>query len=223
MHQRKSKKVLIYFFLLIIISSIGNNSINNFKYSKIQKINIYGLDQKNNQILLNKFKQLGLVNIFFVDKNKIVKLIDSNPLIEKYVVFKEYPSTINIKIEQTNFLAKINNNGKTFLIGSNGKFKLFDTGYNQLPYIFGKPKIREFLELKKIIDKSKFSYDQIKNIYFFTSKRWDLELENNILLKLPNNLTPENLNQLHEFLENYKGDNIDIVDARLENKIILNE
>ena len=223
MHQRKSKKILIYFFLLIIVSSIGNVTINNYKFKKIENINIFGLDEKNNQILLNKLKNLSLGNIFFINKKKIEKLINSNSLIESYVVFKEYPSTLNIKIDKTNFFAKINDNGKNYLLGSNGKLTLIESGYNQLPYIFGKPKIREFLELKKIIDKSKFSYDQIKNIYFFTSKRWDLELENNILLKLPNNLTPENLNQLHEFLENYKGDNIDIVDARLENKIILNE
>ena len=73
MHQRKSKKVLIYFFLLIIVSSIGNNSINNLKFKKIENIKIFGLDQESNQILLNKLKNLSLENIFFIDKNKIEK------------------------------------------------------------------------------------------------------------------------------------------------------
>ena len=34
MHQRKNKKILIYLFLLIIVSSIGNNTINNYKFKK---------------------------------------------------------------------------------------------------------------------------------------------------------------------------------------------
>jgi len=223
MHQRKSKKILIYFFLLIIVSSIGNNTINNYKFKKIENINIFGLDQKNNQILLNKLKNLSLGNIFFINKKKIEKLINSNSLIESYVIFKEYPSTLNIKIDKTNFFAKINNNGKIYLVGSNGKLTPIRSGYSELPYIFGKPKVEELLKLKKILDSSKFSYNQIKNIYFFSSKRWDLKFHDNILLKLPNNLTQETLDNLYEFLENYSGENFNIVDARLKNKIILDE
>ena len=33
---------------------------------------------------------------------------------------------------------------------------------------------------------------KLKNLYFFPSKRWDIKLKNNILLKLPKNLTKEN-------------------------------
>jgi len=223
MHQRKSKKFLIYVLLLIIVSSISNYSINNFKFKKIENIKIFGLDQKNNKILFNELKKLSLGNIFFIDKKEIEKLFNSNSLIERYIVFKEYPSTINIKIEKTNFLAKINNNGKIFLIGSNGKLTLFESGYNDLPYIFGKPNIEEFLKFKKKIDKSKFSYDRINNMFFFQSKRWDLKLSDNILLKLPENLTLETLNNVYEFLENYTGKNFSILDARLRNKFILNE
>ena len=60
-------------------------------------------------------------------------------------------------------------------------------------------------------------------MYFYPSKRWDLKLKDNILLKLPNNLTQEILDHLYEFLEYYTGEDLKIVDARLKNKIILNE
>ena len=223
MHQRKSKKVLVYFFLLIIVSSISNFSLNNFKLSKIQNINISGLEQKDNQILLNKINDLKIENIFFINKKEIEKLFSSNSLIERYTIFKEYPSTINIKIEKTNFLAKISDNGKIFLIGSNGKLTLIESGYEDLPFIFGKPDIDEFIKLKKKIDMSLFSYDQINKMYFFPSRRWDIKLHDNILLKLPENLTLEILNNIHEFLENYSGENLTTLDARLNNKFILNE
>ena len=223
MHQRKSKKILLYFFLLIFVSSIGNNSLNNFKLSQVQNIKISGLDQKENRILLNKIKNLITENIFFINKNEITKIIDSNSLIEKYEVFKKYPSTIKIDIEKTNFLAKINNKGKVFLIGSNGKLIPIDVLNNELPYIFGKPNINEFLKFKLIIDKSKFNYKQIQNLYFFPSNRWDIKLKKNILLKLPHNLTQKKLNRLYEFLENNHGKNFSVVDYRIENQIILNE
>jgi len=223
MHQRKSKKILIYFFLLIIVSSISNNSIHNLKLNKIEEIIISGLNEDDNQKLLNEIKNITLDNIFILKKSEIIKLINTNTLIERYEVFKKYPSTINIKIVKTNFYAKISNEGKTFLIGSNGKLTLNSSDYIELPYIFGKPNINEFLKFKKIIDKSKFSYTQIKNLYFFPSNRWDLKLKDDILVKLPNKFTYETLDYLYEFLENYNGDSFNIVDARIENQIILNE
>tara|TARA_B100001250_G_scaffold411582_1_gene440588 strand:+ start:310 stop:981 length:672 start_codon:yes stop_codon:yes gene_type:complete len=223
MHQRKSKKILIYLFLLLIVSSINNNSLNKIKFNNIQNIKLTGLDQKDNQILLNKIKNLTLENIFFINKNEIVKLLNSNSLIERYEVFKKYPSTIDIKIEKTNFFAKINKNGKTYLIGSNGKLTLYKEYYEDLPFIFGKPNINEFLKFKNILNKSKFSYDHIKDLYFFPSKRWDLRFKNDTLLKLPNNLTNETLDRLYEFFDNHNGEKYNIVDARIENQIILNE
>ena len=223
MHQRKSKKIIVYFFLLIIVSSISNFSLNNFRFSKIQNINISGLEQKENQILSDKIKNLEIENIFFLNKKEIEKLINSNSLIERFEVFKKYPSTININIEKTNFYARINDNGKTFLIGSNGKLTPAKNNNYDLPYIFGKPNIEEFLKFKKIVDRSKFPYDQIQSLYFFPSKRWDLKLKENILLKLPNKVTNENLDGLFEFLENYSVKNFNIVDFRIKNQIILNE
>ena len=68
MHQRKSKKILIYFFLLLILGSINNTSISNFKFEKIQNINISGLKNINKQNLIVDLKDLNLDNIFFVKK-----------------------------------------------------------------------------------------------------------------------------------------------------------
>ena len=223
MHQRKTKKVFVYFFLLIIVSSISNNSIKGNKLNQIKKINISGLHESDNKKLLNEIKNLSLGNIFFINESEIIKIINANSLIERYEVFKKYPSTINIKIEKTKFYAKINNNGKTYLIGSNGKLTLSKSDKSNLPYIFGKPNIDEFLKFKKIIDESEFSFKEIKNLYFFPSNRWDLHFKNDILLMLPNELTYQKLNSVYEFLENYKGGSFNLVDARIKNQIILNE
>ena len=82
---------------------------------------------------------------------------------------------------------------------------------------------KEFLIFKKILDQSKFSYSQVENLYFFPSKRWDLRLKNNTLVKLPRNFSVEHLNDLYQFLENYKIEKFTVVDGRINNQIILNE
>ena len=223
MHQRKSKKLLIYFFLLIIISSTNNISLRNLEFQKVRDIEVSGLGEMENKLVVDQIKNLNLSNIFFINKAEINNLISSNPLIEKYQIFKNYPSAIKIMIKKTNFIAKINHNNEIFVIGSNGKlipnnFQAFD-----LPYIFGKPEIKELLKFKQIVDQSKFSFDEIDSLYFFPSKRWDIKLKNNILLKLSNNSTMATLDHAHKFLEQYDEKNFNIIDLRIENQIILNE
>ena len=223
MRLRKGKKILIYFFLLLLVGSINNINFNNLKLEQIKYIKITGLKEKDNSILLDDIKNLKLDNIFFINKKIINDVISSNNLVEKYDVFKRYPYSIYININKTKFLAKINDNGKIFVVGSNGKLSKDTSNNNQLPFIFGKPDISEFLYFKKIINQSKFSYDEIKNLYFFSSKRWDIELKNNILIKLSKNYTIESLDLAFEFLYNNDFRNIKIVDARIKNQIILND
>ena len=223
MHQRKGKKILIYFFLLFIVGSINNISLNNLKLKKINYININGLGENDNAILLQEIKNLNLDNIFSINKNEIVNQMNSNSLVENYNIFKRYPSSIDVNIKKTKFLARINNNGKIFLVGSNGKLIENNFSSNQLPFIFGNPNIYKFLEFKKTIDQSKISYDEIKNLYFFSSQRWDLELKNNVIIKLSKNYTKESLNLALEFLYSDEFKDVTIIDARIKNQIILND
>ncbi len=222
MHQRKGKKILIYFFLLILVGSINNIDLSSIKFEEVKYINIDGLEEKENSILLQEIHNLNLDNIFFVNKEDIQNQIDSNSLVEEYSIFKRYPDSLDIKIEKTEFLARTNNNGKIYFIGSNGKLSKNIFSNVQLPFIFGKPKIKEFLYFKKIIDESKFSYNEIKNFYFFSSKRWDLELKNNIIIKLSSSYPKDSLQLAFEFLQNSNLTDIKIIDARVKNQIILN-
>jgi cell division protein FtsQ len=218
MQQRKSKKILIYFFLLLVVGSINNSNLNSLKLQNINNINIAGLDIKDKSILLNKLEKFNINNIFSIRKIDLTNKIESNPLVESYSIFKIYPSSLDIKIEKTKFLAKINKNGQTFYIGSNGKFIKNNSFNNQLPFIFGNPEVIEFFNIKEIIDKSKISYTKIKNLYFFPSKRWDIELRDNTIIKLPRDNINHTLNLVIEFLEDNK-----FIDARIKNQIILDD
>ena len=65
MHQRKSKKILLYFFLLFLVGSINNIDINDLKFQSITDINIIGLEDKENSILLKKIKGFKFRKYFF--------------------------------------------------------------------------------------------------------------------------------------------------------------
>ena len=223
MHQRKSKQVLIYLFLYLLLGSITNINFQNTKILNLNHIEVLGLDDKGNKELANKIENLKSKNIFFLNKNHLKNIIEINTLIENYKIFKIYPSTLDIKINKTKSLAKINQNGKILFIGSNGKLSEIISHKQELPFIFGKPKIKEFLDFKKIIDNSKFSYEEVKNFYFFPSKRWDLELKNNIVLKLPKNNLKNSLDYLFEFIADKNLRNNLIIDARVKNQIIFHD
>ena len=223
MHQQKGKKIFAYLFILLSVGSINNIDLNNLKFYQVKKIEISGLNNLENESILNKIKKINLKNIFFIDKNQIEKIIEDNTLIEKYEIEKKYPSVLNIKIKKTNFLARINRNGKLFLVGSNGRLSEDNKNNKDLPFIFGKPEIKEILKIKKIIDQSKFSYDEVENLYFFPSKRWDIELKNKIIIKLPIENVRNSLDDIFRFLNNDNIKNIKTIDARVKNQIILND
>ena len=223
MHQKKIKTILIYFFLLLTVGSINNSNIGNLKFEEIKYIKILGLNNVNKDLIEKDIKDLDLENIFFLKKKDFINVLNSNSLVESFIVFKKYPSTLQIKIKETNLVAKINKDDKIFYVGTNGKLsekKIFE---KELPFIFGKPNIQEFLLFKKNIDKSNFSYEEVKNLYFFPSKRWDIELKNNIILKLPKDNVKKSLNDIFQFLKNNNFNRMKTIDARVKNQIIINE
>ena len=222
MQLKKSRKVLIYFFLLILLGSINNTSLNKINFNKIQNVKITGLDNTDSKILENNIQNLRLENFLLLNSDKINQIINSNNLVENYKILKIYPSTIDVQIEKTILLAKINRDGVLYYVGSNGKLLNSNFSNNELPYIFGKPNISDFLNFKKIIDKSKISYKEIKSLYYFQSKRWDIKLNNNIVIKLSNRNLRKSLENAYRFLSDNNFKNIKIIDARINDQIIIN-
>ena len=221
MHQRTSKKIIIYFLLFISLCTVSNIELNNKNFFKIKKINIFGINNIEVSNVKNEINNLNINNIFSLNKNEISNVINSYSIVENYKIFKKYPSTLNIEIIKTNFLAKINYDGKTYIVGSNGRLINEKFNNDHLPYIFGNPETKEFLKLKKKIDLSKISYDQIRNFYFYPSKRWDLELKDGIRIKLSNLNIIKSLNQSFEFLNLKNLRDIKIIDLRVKNQIII--
>ena len=222
MPQQINKKILLYFFLFIILGTFNNKNLNKFEFPKINRINISGFETHNNNFL-EKLEILKLNNLFLLKKSQIEELFDTNNLIEEYKIFKKYPSSLEVEIIKTKFLALLNIDGKTFFVGSNGRLIETKNNLKDLPNIFGNLDMNNFLRLKKIIDNSKLEFKEIKNLYFFPSGRWDLELSSGILIKLPNEKLKESLDLSLNLLNNEKFVNVKLIDVRQKNQVIVNE
>ncbi len=222
MQLRVNKKILFYIFLIIILSTLNNKFFSAIKLKTIDKITIKGLEGKEKRELLSNLEFLNLNNIFFLDKFKVIEKLEANELIENYTIFKKYPSSLEIRINKTEFLANVFKDGKFFVLGSNGKLIQTISKNNDLPNIFGDYDKDSFFSLLKSLKKFNFELFEIKNLYFFKSGRWDIETNNNMVIKLPKKNLEASLNLLLDLMNNNKFKNIKILDLRQDKQVIIN-
>ena len=219
----KDKRILIYLFLLIIFGSINNKYFTNVSFFKIKNTKLVGLNDAEKSNLLTEFEIIKKKNIFFLQKKELIKILNSNDLIESFLINKNYPSDIIIIIQKTNFLANINILDENFLIGSNKRLIKSKLSDPNLPTVLGNPSLKDFFLINDEILKSSIKLTDIKKLYFFPSKRWDLELNSGILIKLPMSNPINSLNKYFEIKSLPQFNGIEIFDMRVENQIIVNE
>ncbi len=222
MPQQRSRKILIYIFLFLIIGTLSNKNLNDGRFIEVNEIIVFGLDEENSRKIIDKLKLLQLGNLFFLDKNKIEEKIMSNSLVEKYSVFKKYPSSLKIKIDKTEFFAQVVKNDIYFFLGSNGKLIKTNKLDDNIPTIIGDFENENFMKLKKATDESNFDFFSIKKLFPHKSGRWDLELESGTFVKLPKDGILASLKFLILILEENKEKKINKIDLRQKNQIILN-
>ena len=219
----KDKKILIYLFLLIIFGSINNKYFTNVSFFKIKNTKLVGLNGVEKSNLLTEFEIIKKKNIFFLQKKELIKILNSNDLIESFLINKNYPSDIIIIIQKTNFLANINILDENFLIGSNKRLIKSKLSDPNLPTVLGNPSLKDFFLLNDNILQSSIKLSDIKKLYFFPSKRWDLELNSGIFIKLPMNNPINSLNKYFKIKSLPQFNDVKIFDMRVENQIIVNE
>tara|TARA_Y100000992_G_scaffold289204_1_gene243532 strand:- start:84 stop:755 length:672 start_codon:yes stop_codon:yes gene_type:complete len=223
MLRQINKKIFFYLSIFILLTTLNNKELINFQLPNINQIDILGFDQNENNELSKNLEFLKSENLFFLNKEKIKKILDSNNLVESYHIFRKFPSTLVLTINKTSYLATTKKGNQFYLIGSNNKFIKTDNEYSKLPQIFGNFRIKEFIQIKKFIDESKFDYEAIKFLYFFPSGRWDIHTNSGIVIKLPKIKVKEKLNLVSSLLIDDKFKNLTLIDIRQKNQIVINE
>ena len=223
MHQStgKKNKIIIYLLFLFILSTTSAKLINdqNKLSSSISKINITGLSERKNLEILNNLNNLLYKSIFVINKDEIKKILEKHNIIQEFSIKKIYPSTLNIEIKPTKFIARVSNNGQ-YLVGANGKL-IEDKNNNELlPYIFGEFNSLDFLSFKQNIEKSIFSFSNLKTLYIFPSGRWDILTNNDILIRLPQEHIVASLSLSKKLIDNDNFKDNKFIDLRVRNHLV---
>jgi len=223
MHQLigKKKSLILYFFFLVALSTTTNKTLYKTEnLFQIDNINITGIPLDNIEGLNDELYKTIEKNIFFLKKEVLKNSISEFNIVEKYSVKKIYPRELNINIKPTKFIAKISNKDDV-LVGSNGKLISNKDFKKKLPSIFGKFNSNKFLELKIHLERSGFNFEDLKSLIYFSSGRWDILTNDNVLIKLPNKKIYESLQLAKKILndDNFKMNKF--IDLRISNQIIV--
>ena len=226
MHQSiNKKKIYFYLFIFFFISTVFNfNIYKNFNESVLIKtLHIEGIERYEKKLVNDELKYFLNKNIFFLDKYLILEKLEKFNFLEEIKIQKIFPSEININLKKTKFLGSTIINGKKFYIGNNGKFinsKQIKIEKN-LPLIFGKFKIDEFLELQNILEEKQIDVKKIVKYYYYRSKRWDFQNQDGLLVMLPSKNIKNSLKIYKKMISNVNLSSIKIVDLRVPSQIIL--
>ena len=222
MQKQISKKIFLYLFIFLFLGTPNNKMLLELSIKDSNGFEILSLSKFDDIEIVRELSNHKHENLFLLEKEKIKKIIKKNKIIENYNIYKKYPSDLIVNFEKTELLALTQMDGENFYIGSNGNLiEVKDVEIN-LPMIFGNFDLVEFLKLKDLVDESFFDFYDIKNLYYYKSKRWDIETKNGLLVKLPATDLRETFRVFIKIINDTKLQNIQMIDLRQNNQVIIN-
>ena len=221
MHLKKDKKLILFFYVLIILflTTISNYNFYNKKIFTIKYIDINGLSEKKNLSIKNEIQNIIGKNIILVKKNNFNKIMYRND-IRDITIKKIYPNKLVINFIPAKPICEILFENYKIFLGDNGKKLEPETIDRKLPIVYGSKNIKNIFKVINLLMSSNLDYYKINEIIFFKSGRFDINLDNEILIKYPINYSKEIINYSNDLFNNEKFANSKIIDLRLNNKII---
>ena len=80
--------------------------------------------------------------------------------------------------------------------------------------------VEEFVIFHSMLREAEFPIDVIRNFVFFKIGRWDLELFDETIIKLPSSNVAQSLKKLNLLLKSDYLGSVNLIDLRVENQII---
>ena len=226
--MKKFYRIIILFFILIFLTTYSpiNHIVNNKKENNFFKIKIIEIENNNlikDNEIYNKLNKIYGKDIFFIKREDIERPLKTIEFLERIEVKKKYPSTIILKVYETRPIAIFFNDNKKYLIDSNSNLLSYreELINDDLPKVFGNKAERYFLDFFYILKKNNFPNHKIKNFYYFKIGRWDLQLLNDQIIKLPSDKILQAVQQSVELLNRSDFKKYNIIDLRIHGKIIV--
>ena len=243
--NRRRKKIyfptilILLFFLIIVIyillfydqkifkqfNSIIENYSDKYQYS-LSVVNINGLNNINEDEILNLIKPYKDSSIFLIPIKKIAKKISQNNWVKSINIQSNYKDTIEINIDESKPIGIYTTGIQNILFSDDLKIleniANNEKRFSALIKFEGKNSIHESI---KLIDSFPDDFTQyVDKAFLINQRRWDLELKNSILLKLPENNIKEALENYKKIYINFSNEElieIESIDLRMKKKIIL--
>ena len=231
--------LILLFFLIIVIyilhyydqkifkqfNSIIENYSDKYQYS-LSVVNINGLNNINEDEILNLIKPYKDSSIFLIPIKKIAKKISQNNWVQSINIQSNYKDTIEINIDESKPIGIYTTGIQNILFSDDLKIleniANNEKRFSALIKFEGKNSIHESI---KLIDSFPDDFIQyVDKAFLINQRRWDLELKNSILLKLPENNIKEALENYKKIYINFSNEElieIESIDLRMKKKIIL--
>ena len=144
---------------------------------------------------------------------------------DKSEVKKQYPDTIIIKIFETKPIAILYKGKFKYFVDSSSNLISFNDFKNSnfLPSIFGENAESVFLNFFNQLIKNKFIVSEIKNYYYFQVGRWDIQLKDDKIIKFPDVNIAKAIKKSLELLDREDFNKYNIIDLRVDGKIIVEQ
>ena len=217
----KNKSILGIALLILFSTFISQNkfTLNKFEIKEIKFENNYILED---QELIKIFSFLYGKNIIFLNSYELKNNIGQKSFIKKIEIRKIFPDKLVIKVFEKEPIAIIvNKSQKKFYLSK--KIDLIEyrkiLKYDNLPIVEGEP--NNFKILFNDLIKINFPIDQIFRYRHFEVKRWDIEMTNKKILKLPKKNYTKSLVNFMQVKDKTNFEKYKIFDYRLNNQLIL--
>ena len=222
-------KIIFLIILLILLTTYNPTNLNlqnknDTTFFKIKNIEVINSNLINKDIITSKLDKIIHKNILTINKKDIEDPLANIDFLEKIQVKKKYPDTISIKVFETFPIAIIIKKEKKYFLDSSSNLVIYNKNLSQhevLPNIFGKNVEKYFADFLKKLKDNNFPYKQIKNYYYFEIGRWDIQLLDDKIIKLPNNKIITAIKKTNELLSNKEFENYNVIDLRINDKIIV--
>jgi len=224
--MKKFYRTIILLLVLVLLSTYSQNQFNLnlekkntlFKVKTIKVLNNFLISE--NEIKKN-LENIYNMNIFLIKRKDIEDPLKKINFFDNVEVKRKYPHTIIVKITETEPIANLFKNKVKYLLDSSSNLITLDKNFDNLPIIFGEESENYFVDFLNILKKNNFPVKKIKNYYYFQIGRWDIQLANNKIIKLPYNNINEAIKKTIKLLEREDFENYKIIDLRVDGKIIV--
>tara|TARA_X000001036_G_scaffold102233_2_gene95484 strand:- start:839 stop:1498 length:660 start_codon:yes stop_codon:yes gene_type:complete len=219
--MKKSFFGLIILFVLLTTYTPKSNFIKSFNLN-IKKIIIEDTSIVDDDEIKKRLNFLYKENLFFLNIKNIEKYLKNETFIESFIIKKIYPNTLKLIIFEKVPIAILQNKKKKFYISDKGDLINFIDikKYDNLPIVFGGGK--SFYALYQNLQDIRFPIQTIKSFYFFESRRWDLIMIDDKIVKLPIKNYLESLKNFMNTKNNMNFNNYKIFDYRIKDQLIIN-